>query len=253
MVSPIRSLLALAALFAAGPAIAQSTSQPSAGYDTAAWNQIVSTYVTDDGGFRYQALAANAEHMAALDQFLAGVAAADPSGWSREEQLAFYINAYNALTVRSVVELWPVESVLSEDGFFDARTHTVAGAQTTLNDLENQRIREAFGEPRIHFAVNCASTGCPWLANFAYTASNLEESLDSQARAYIRRTAQIDRGDNTVRVSQIFEWFAADFEARGGVRAFVASYLEGEDAPFVAAEGTEISHFDYDWSVNARE
>ena len=125
-----------------------------------AWQQILVAYVTEDGGFRYEALMDNAEHMALLDAHLATMAAADLSAMERDAKLAFLMNAYNAYTVRSVVELWPVSGVLEEDGFFDGREHTVGGTAMTLNALENDHIRAVFGEPRIHFLVNCASTGC---------------------------------------------------------------------------------------------
>lgn len=216
----------------------------------AGWQAVLSEYVTDDGGFRYEALMGNEEHMALLDSYVAYVGTADAASMGRDEKLAFYINAYNALTVGSVIELWPVESVLSEDGFFDGRLHSVASSEMTLNDLENNLIRsEEFSEPRIHFIVNCASTGCPWLMSGAFTAENLEEKLDVGTREFVQRTTVTDGG---IQVSPIFEWFAEDFEAAGGVRAFLVAHLEGDAATVVADEANEIGFFEYDWSINAR-
>ena len=220
--------------------------------EVADWQQILTAYVTGDGGFRYEALMGNEEHMALLDGYLASIAASDLDSMERDEKLAFLINAYNAYTVRSMIELWPVSSVLEEDGFFDAREHNVGGTAMTLNTLENEHIRAAFGEPRIHFLVNCASTGCPWLVDTMITADNLESLLAAQTNSFVRRTTVIDRDAGSIQVSQIFEWFAADFEAGGGVRAFVAAQLEGDDATFVADETTSIGFFEYDWSTNAR-
>lgn len=220
--------------------------------EVAVWQHILTAYVTDDGGFRYEALMGNEADMTVLDEHLASVASADLSTMEGTSKLAFLINAYNAYTVRSVVELWPVSGVLEEDGFFDGREHVVGGTPMTLNTLENEHIRAAFGEPRIHFVVNCASTGCPWLSSTMATAENLETLLAAQTSSFVQRTTVIDREGGSIQVSQIFDWFSGDFEAGGGVRAFLVANLEGEDAAFVAEEATTIGFFDYDWTTNAR-
>ena len=217
-----------------------------------AWQQILTAYVTDDGGFRYEALVNNTEHVALLDGHLATIAGADLGSMEGDAKLAFLMNAYNAYTVRSVVELWPVSGVLEEDGFFDGREHSVGGTSMSLNTLENDHIRAAFGEPRIHFLVNCASTGCPWLSGTLITPENLESMLSSASASFVQRTTIVDRDAGSVQVSQIFDWFSADFEAGGGVRAFLAAQFEGDDATFMADESTSIGFFDYDWSTNAR-
>ncbi|MCB9519670.1 MAG: DUF547 domain-containing protein [Myxococcales bacterium] len=219
---------------------------------SADWADVLSAFVTGDGGFRYEALRADEARLAGLDRYLAAVASADVSGESRDAQLAFYINAYNAYTVKSVIELWPVESVLQEDGFFDGRTHTIAGRELTLNALENDIIRGEFHEPRIHFLVNCASASCPWLVGEVVTAENLEGLLEQQAQSYVRRTTQLDTSAGTIGVSQIFEWFAGDFEASGGVRAFLAAHVEPANADFVRDEAHAITFWPYDWATNAR-
>lgn len=216
-----------------------------------AWARVLDRFVTDDGGFRYAALIADAGALADLDAWLRHVATIDLDPLERDARLALLINAYNAYTLKSVIELWPVESVLAEPGFFDARTHMVAGSETTLNGLENDRIRAVFGEPRIHFLVNCASTGCPPLAPVPVTADNLESLLEEHTRQFVRATVR-PTGDS-VELSQIFEWFAADFEPAGGVRAFVASYLEAELAERVLDDTVPLRFTPYDWSLNGRE
>ena len=218
---------------------------------TAAWDALLEQYATADGGFRYAALRGSTEDVATLAQLVEVVAAASIDGFSTPERLAFWMNAYNILTVHSVLELWPVESVLDQAGFFDARTFTIAGETLTLNGLENDRIR-TLGEPRIHFLVNCASTSCPPLALDALTPSNLDALLSSQARAYVTGTSVLDRAANTVTISQIFEWFAGDFDASGGVRAFVAAQYSGDDAAFILNPDTTIAYTPYDWSLNGR-
>lgn len=233
-----------------GGATAQDSESAGAADPVGTWDAIVGEFATDDGGFRYEALMADTDATAGLDAVLAYFAETDTSAWERDDRLAFLINAYNAYTVKSVVELWPVESVLQEEGFFDGRTHVVSGVAMTLNTLENDHIRAAFGEPRIHFLVNCASTGCPPLVDDAVTADNLEALLDRQTRAYVRDTVVV--ADGSVQMSQIFEWFAGDFEAAGGVRAFVAGYLEEPAASHVRDTANAIGYTPYDWSLNAR-
>lgn len=232
----------------------QSAEAPSTPYDVAGWDRILSTYVTNDGGFRYEALRANEEHRAQLASFAETVAESEPDSWSRDVQLAFYINAYNALVIKSVLDLWPIRGVMTVRGFFDRREHRVAGQSMTLNHLENEIIRsERFAEPRIHFLVNCASVGCPPLMSQAVTAENLEESLAREARAFVRSSSRIETERNRVRLSQIFEWFGDDFSGVGGVREFVASQLDDQQATFVRTRTTRIGHFQYDWALNRRE
>ncbi len=216
-----------------------------------AWGAILADYATEDGGFRYAALRDDREARAALDAVTQQIGASDPSRWSRDARLAFFLNAYNALTVKAVVDAWPIESVMRVDGFFDAATHEVAGEAMTLNHLENTIIRaDEFAEPRIHFAVNCASAGCPWLRPTPYVAEALDDQLAEQAQGFVRRTTRVT--DRRVELSAIFDWYAADFARVGGVRAFVASQLPEADAARVRDEARTISHVDYDWSVNAR-
>ena len=232
---------------------AAAVAEDPAGFDVGPWNALLATYVTADGGFRYATLAANPADRAVLAQLVSAVAEADPAAEESDAgRLAFYINAYNILTVSAVLERFPIASVMDVPGFFDAATHRVAGAEMTLNGLENDIIRGQFHEPRIHFAVNCASTGCPWLDGTGFTAENLEASLERLTDAYVQRTTQVDARRRRVQVSKIFEWFAADFEAGGGVRAFLAAHLGEAQRALVEDPRTRITMFEYDWSLNGR-
>jgi hypothetical protein len=237
-------------------ATADSPTEPEEATTTIAqaadnWSLLLDAYTTTDGGFRYAALHANEEHRALLADEVEQIGSASTDDMSRDERLAFLINAYNTLTVASVIELWPIESVMSEDGFFDARAHLVAGEQMTLNALENDHIR-TMGEPRIHFAVNCASAGCPPLARTPYTSAALDSQLSTQTRAFVRATTQVDADAGTASLSQIFEWFAGDFESSGGVKSFVAGYLSPTSAEAIVDESTTLSFVPYDWALNDR-
>ena len=222
-----------------------------AALDLAPWGRVLERFVTADGGVRYAALRNDAAGRADLARFVAAVGTTDPSDLSRDARIAFYANAYNALVVNAVVERWPVESVIRVEGFFDRTTHTVAGRRLTLNQLENDVLRR-FGEPRVHFLISCASAGCPPLGREVIAAQNLDAQLAARARDFVRASTRIDRARHRVALSQIFEWYAADFEAGGGVRAFVASQLDPPDAAFVRDGSTTVVHTPYDWSSNAR-
>ncbi len=215
------------------------------------WAQVLAQFVTDDGGFRYAALATDAEARERLQAYVRAVGEASGEGWTRDEALAFYINAYNALTVNAVIERWPIESVMDVEGFFDAHTHRVAGRAITLNQLENDILRsEVYAEPRIHFAINCASASCPPLQPEPFTARNLGARLATATRVFVRATTR--REGRAVWLSKIFEWFAADFDRVGGTRAFVASQLAEADAEAVRDPRTHIRFDEYDWALNAR-
>lgn len=236
---PIVVVIALAAIGVSSPARAQ--------VDAAPWQRVLSGYVTRDGGVRYAALRANEADRAALERYVRAIAEAEPDGWSRNAQLAFYLNAYNALVVHAVLEHWPIESVQGVPGFFDRERHRVAGRAMTLNQLENEVIRRRFDEPRIHFALNCASASCPPLSRRAFEASSLDRRLAALTRAFVRRTTRVT-GD-AVRVSRIFEWYGEDFE---DVRAFVASRLAERDRAGARDEGRPLRFDPYDWDLNDR-
>lgn len=216
------------------------------------YEAILGLYATEDGGFRYEAMRADADRMASLRELVERIGAIDLSTWSRDGRLAFHLNAYNLLVIHAVLERWPLESVMRSEGFFDGARYRVAGVERTLNELENDVIRAEFREPRIHFALNCASAGCPPLAREPYTAANLEAMLARRSEAFVRATTRIERDRGAVRASQLFEWFAADFGGRDGVRSFLAERLEGADAAFVRDPSTRIEHFEYDWALNGR-
>lgn len=232
---------------AATPATVDATADATAG-----WDALLHTFVTADGGFRYKALAADEASMAKLKAFTEQAATADTSKLSREEALAFYINAYNATTIAEVLKLWPVKKVTEEPGFFDKTKHLIAGESLTLNDLETTRIRVPYKEPRIHFLVNCASASCPVLVGEAITAANLETLLERQATEYVTRTT-LFKGKKGLEISSIFDWYKEDFGGPEGVRAFIAAHVAPEQRALVADSANKIGFFNYDWKTNARD
>ncbi|MCG3173631.1 MAG: hypothetical protein GMKNLPBB_01830 [Myxococcota bacterium] len=190
-----------------------------------------------------------------LDAWLNLAAQAKPDAWKRNEQLAFWINAYNALVLRGAAQRHPLRTVMDVPGFFDKTKHRVAGHDLTLNELENQRIRAVFGDPRIHFALNCAARSCPRLRAAPWKAQTLDADLDAAAREFLASPGgmALDQEKRVVRLSKIFEWYRQDFEL-GGARLldFVRLRLTASDARLLGEGVWTISFLDYDWTLNAK-
>lgn len=224
-----------------------------------AWNSLLQSWVSD-GRVDYTGLkkSAHAPLEAYLDK-LSATCAPDYVKWSREQRLAFWINAYNAFTVKLIIDHHPISSI-RKIGFLPGAAFRrrfipmpgLKGATISLNDIENDTIRADFSEPRIHFALVCASLGCPALRKDAYRASDLDRQLDEQARLFLNDTNKnhFDPQTNTLYLSPIFKWFRADFEAAdGSVAAYVARYLSD---PRISEPGVKIAYTEYDWSLNGR-
>ena len=212
------------------------------------FDQVLKAHVKD-GFVDYPAIKANAR----FQQYLDYLADADPESFaSRDEKLAFWINAYNALTIKGILD------GLSPDGFFSRVTffttdYTLAGRQIDLYDLE-QQIIIPLGEPRIHFAIVCASSSCPKLISEAYTANRLDQQLDQNTRSFINNESKnkFDKTYQTARISKIFDWFDQDFKAGAKtVQQYIGKYV---DDPVVAkgllSNEYQIFYSSYDWSLN---
>ncbi len=214
-----------------------------------------------DGLNRFRYAGVDASARAALRDYLARLAAVEVDALSRDEQRAYWINLYNALTVEVVLEHYPVESILDiriSPGFFSIgpwgkKLVTVAGTELSLNDIEHRILRPIWRDPRLHYAVNCASLGCPNLQREAFTAANSEALLERAAREFVNhpRGARVAKG--RLHVSSIYDWFAADF---GGSDAAIIAHLRRYAGAELAARlaGIErVAGDDYDWRVNAAE
>ena len=188
----------------------------------------------------------------AFTRVIEGLAHFDPRRLTtRRERLAFYINAYNILAMRTVADHWPIESIKDVGGLFSPvwglTAGVIGGHEVTLDGIENAILRR-LGEPRIHFAIVCASVSCPDLRREPYRAGQLDRQLDDQVRRFLTNPGKgLSKRGTGIRISRIFDWFEDDFERAGGILAFVRHYRE--DIP----ADSEIDFLDYDWSVNARE
>jgi hypothetical protein len=198
-----------------------------------------------------------------LDIYLRSLTVADPEKSSRNDQLAFWINAYNAVTVHFVLERYPgLRSVKDVEGFFDELTYTVAGRDLTLDEIETEA--RSFGDPRVHFAVVCASQSCPELRGDPYEGEVLADQLEEQTRRFLldpEKGLRFDRQRGEVWLSSIFKWYAGDFTggstvvayfSRGKVLAWLLPHLPRELADEIEERVPSVRYLEYDWSLNDR-
>ncbi|MBM3542766.1 MAG: DUF547 domain-containing protein [Alphaproteobacteria bacterium] len=228
--------------------------------DHGPWQRFLSTHVSQgaDGIARVAYGKVGAEDRAALDAYIRALVAEPVGRLSRAEQRAYWINLYNAATVRLILERYPVASIrdinispgLFSSGPWGRTLVTVEGEALSLNDIEHRILRPIWKDPRIHYALNCASLGCPDLQTEAFTAANAEALLDRAAVAFVNhpRGARVDGG--RLRVSSIYEWFQEDFGgSEAGVIAHLRRYAAGPLAQALAGVRGIDSHA-YDWALN---
>ena len=269
---------AAAALVGAGPAGAQIFGAPRAELwdlwtahtpgaagtiDHGVWSALLQRYssLPGDGIVRFSYGMVSQADRAALAGYLDRLSATAISAFDRPEQFAFWVNLYNALTVAVVLDHYPVASIrdidispgLFSNGPWGANLIEVEGVALTLDDIEHRILRPIWQDPRIHYAVNCASIGCPNLQSSAFTAANTEALLEAGAVDYINhwRGASVRR--NRLTVSSIFDWFPEDF---GNSDFGVIAHLRRYAGPALTAQLAGIDRIhdhDYDWRLNAPE
>ena len=217
------------------------------------FNQVLQEHVDKKGRVNYTKLKANPEK---LEKYLDLLAVAKPTELSYNAQLAFWVNAYNALVIKGVIDHYPTTSVRKVkwfNGFFSRLKFQVAGKTYTLNQIEHGIIRTEFVDPRVHFILVCASTSCPPLETRAFSAEDIEERLETATFNFVQNPEQvrIDRVKRRVYLSKIFKWYDEDFrEGYDGVADFLTDYLPSEDADFLLAENVKFHYLDYDWTLN---
>lgn len=224
--------------------------------DYSTWNRLLATYYDPVRGMNYAGL--KAHDSVALRDLRNSLGRVDATRLSQKQQLAYWINLYNVSVVGVVVDHYPVESILDissnrlvRHDVFKRPWVAVPSGRISLNDIENEKIRAAFKDPRIHFAINCAAKSCPPIRSEAYVGARIDAQLDDQIRRFVAGPAvRVEkRGDRAVvHTSRIMKWFRDDFEKwGGGEEAFLRRYLPREkaDQPSIA-----IEYDDYDWTLN---
>ena len=220
-------------------------------YNHAPFNDLLATHVRG-GGIDYDGLSAD---KATLDAYLAPAQHYSTEGLSRNEAMAFWINMYNAWTLELILTKYPdVDSIKDLGSIFSSpwkkRFVEIGGKTLTLGEIEHDILREQFKDPRIHFAINCASRSCPPLLPEAYRADTLDAQLDGATRAFINDNANTRLNGNRLVVSRIFKWYKDDFES--DIPGYILKYASGplKQALKNQKDSVDVVFMDYDWSLN---
>ena len=207
-----------------------------------AFDALLKNYVTASGVVNYVGFKENAEFKA----YLKTLSNAQPinTNWSREEKLAFWINAYNAFTIELITRNLPLKSIRDIEDPWKLEFITIAEKKYSLNTIEHEILRK-MNEPRIHFAIVCASYSCPKLLNAAYSADQLEEQLLTQTKLFLSDTKRNKIQPDKAELSEIFNWFKVDFTVNGSVVDFINRYSDVK-----VKASAELNYLPYDWSLN---
>ncbi|MBL3655478.1 DUF547 domain-containing protein [Fulvivirga sediminis] len=217
------------------------------------WDRLLKKHVDEKGWVDYKGFISD---KVLLEEYLKLLSdhAPDKAKWTREEQLAYWINAYNAFTIKLIVDNYPVKSIkdlkptLNIPGIhtvWHRQFFKIGGIECSLDEIEHDILRKQFDEPRIHFAINCASYSCPPLRNEAYKASLIDEQLQAQAEWFINDGKRNLIAENQIRISSIFSWFRGDFTKRGDLIDYLNQYSK-----VVISQDANINYLEYDWRLN---
>ena len=216
------------------------------------WTTLLQKHVTEKGKVDYKGFKADKEK---LDEYLAILSKQKPGkNWSRNEAIAFWINAYNAFTVKLIIDNYPVKSikdlnpsvsVIFVNTVWDKKFFSIGGDKMSLNNIEHNILRK-MKEPRIHFSIVCASVSCPKLLNTAYEAATLDKQLNQAATAFLADASKNQVNKTHPKLSKIFDWFSGDFSINGKskidfINQFTATKIDNN---------AHISYLDYNWNLN---
>ncbi len=227
------------------------------------WDSIVKQSVSWSGSVstvNYKELKANPK---ALNHYLKSITEVQTSEfdqWTRNQQLAFLINAYNALTIKLIADHYPVNSIKDIGGIFSSpwkkKFFKLFGNEASLDWIEHEKIRPQYKEPRVHFSLVCASKGCPGIRDEAFTAEKLNEQLEDSTRRFLKDSSRnnFEPIKNELHLSSIFKWYKDDFiKAKGSVESFVLPYMRSEQNQESSTKSNiSIEYLDYDWSLNEK-
>lgn len=227
----------------------RSTSQP---VTHEVFTGVLHKFVDEQGWVDYAALQ---EEDSALNAYLDHLSHAHPNAknWTDNESKAYWINTYNAFTLRLILDHYPTESIKDIksgipfiNSVWDISFIEIEGRSYSLNDIEHRILRPNFKDPRIHFAINCASVSCPVLRREAYEASTLEDQLNEQARLFINDPLRNQIEGGSVKISKIFKWFNSDFTRESDLPTYINQYINQP----IPKEAT-LEYLPYDWRLNS--
>ena len=234
--------------------------------NTAALASVLEKYVNERGLVDYEGLQADRQALDAYNASLQLTSQESFDSWSEAEQIAFLINAYNSLTLKSIIDESPIkDSIKDIRGVWRFNKHGILGGEQTLNNIEHDILRKNYDEPRIHAALVCAAISCPYLRTEPFVGAELDAQLDDQVRIFLGQpdVFVVDRERGEVVLSSIFDWFTEDwaasfsldegFKGSGDERAvlnFISAYVDEADAEYLKTGDYRVRYADYDWALN---
>ncbi len=254
------AMMATAAVLSPTPAFAQDDMMSSSmeASVNAPYTAFLQKYLVEKDGIQLVRYAdVTPADKTALDEYIATLEGLAPSEMSRDEALAYYFNLYNAETISLILDAYPVKSIRSlgifNSGPWKKKVVTVEGRELSLDDIEHNTVRANYDEPRVHYAFNCASIGCPNLKPSAWEAATLDADLDAAARTYIAHPRGITIENGRVTASNIYDWFSEDFgDNESEVLDHIRQYAQGDKAEALVGV-TKIDRYAYDWDLNLAE
>ncbi|WP_299885297.1 DUF547 domain-containing protein [uncultured Lacinutrix sp.] len=211
-------------------------------FNHTSWNTLLNTYVTKKGNVNYKGFKSNRK---SLTNYISSLSKNMPTNtWSKEDKLAYWINAYNAMTIDLIVRNYPIQSIKDIKDPWKQRLWKLGSKWYNLDEIEHQILRK-MNEPRIHFGIVCASFSCPKLQNKAFTASNLESLLTNATKEFLSDSQRNNISENNIKLSKIFKWFAKDFKTRGSIIDFINNYSD-----ISVSNKAKKSFKDYNWDLN---
>jgi len=241
----MKKLLLIAAITFTTTISANQNSGPEVStFDHSSWNALLQANVSKAGNVNYKGMK---KSQAKLDAYLNELSSTtiDEKLWSKDEQLAFWINVYNAFTVKLIVNNYPTKSINSITKPWHTKFFKVGGVKMNLSHVENEILRKKFNEPRIHFAIVCASYSCPKLSNKAFTAANSQSQLATLTKGFINDPKRNKITANKIQLSEIFNWYKSDFTKKSTLIAYLNQYLTVK----IKADA-KISFLPYNWNLN---
>jgi len=213
--------------------------------DYKSWDTFLKKYVSVSGDVDYKSIKANKKELEAITKTFSATSVS--SSWSKNDQLSFWINAYNVFTIDLIVNNYPIKSIQNLDAgkTWDVKRIEIGGKKYSLNNIENDIIRPKFKDSRIHFAVNCAAKSCPPILNGAFYGKSLDEQLDAVTKKFISSTKYQIITSGKMTLSKIFDWYKADF---GDILTFINKY-----STIKVNKNTAIVYKEYDWSLNEKK
>lgn len=206
------------------------------------WNSFLKLYVSNTGKVNYAGIKADQSGLNAYLKSLEKYPV--KSSWSKNEKLAYWMNAYNAYTIKLIVDNYPLKSITDIGEPWDKKFIQLDGKKLSLNDIENGILRK-MGEPRIHFGINCASISCPKLGNTAFTSTNVNSLLNTLTKGFVNDKSKNNISENKIVISKVFDWFKADFTASGTVIEYLNKYSTTK-----ISTGATIEYQEYNWDLN---